>query len=177
MLRIISAESAQAVREASLLFREYAASLGVDLGFQNFETELATLPGDYSPPAGRLFLSVRVESAVAPTDRDPRMKTASPAFFSSVSIVGCIALREFAGDICEMKRLFVRPAFRGCGAGRALAEAVIAAAREIGYRQMRLDTLPQMQQAQALYQALGFREIPPYRHNPVPGTRYFELTL
>lgn len=154
MLEIIAAEGSEAVRDASLLFREYAASLTVNLSFQNFEDEVAALPGDYAPPTGRLFLA-HVEQEIA----------------------GCVALRRIDGDTCEMKRLYVRPGFRGHKLGVRLTQAVIDAARAIGYKRMRLDTLPEMQQAQKLYQALGFREIPPYRYNPVPGTRFFELTL
>lgn len=154
MLRILPAETNEHVREVSVLFREYAESLGVDLSFQNFDQELASLPGNYAPPDGRLFLA------------------ASSELFS-----GCVALRRIDAEICEMKRLYVRPGFRGHRVGRALADSVISAAREIGYRRMRLDTLPQMAEAQALYRALGFYEIPPYRYNPVAGTRYFELAL
>lgn len=179
MLRITPAETKEAVKQASALFREYAASLGVDLSFQDFDRELATLPGDYASPTGRLFLAlVDGTDPLSGTGSEQTRFLSSASFVSSTSLAsGCIALRQFAGEICEMKRLYVRPQFRGHGAGRALAQAVIQAAREIGYRYMRLDTLPQMTQAQALYCALGFREIPPYRHNPVPGTRYFELAL
>lgn len=154
MLEIIAAEGSEAVRDASLLFREYAASLTVNLSFQNFEDEVAALPGDYAPPTGRLFLA-RAEQEIA----------------------GCVALRKIDSDTCEMKRLYVRPGFRGHKLGVRLTQAVIDAARAIGYKRMRLDTLPEMQQAQKLYQALGFREILSYRYNPVPGTRFFELTL
>ena len=176
MLRITPAETKEAVKQASELFREYAASLGVNLSFQDFDRELATLPGEYAPPTGRLFLAlVDVTDHLAGSGREQPRVVSSASFPSAVS--GCIALRKFADEICEMKRLYVRPQYRGHGAGRALADAVIQAAREIGYRHMRLDTLPQLTQAQALYCALGFREIPPYRHNPVPGTRYFELAL
>lgn len=159
VLRIIAAETNEHLTELSVLFLEYAASLGVNLEFQNFEHELATLPGDYAPPSGRLFLALN-------GDGD-----------STARIGGCVALRKIDDEICEMKRLFVRHEFRGRGAGRALAMAVINAARQIGYRRMRLDTLPQMSEAQKLYRALGFYEIPPYRYNPVAGTRYFELAL
>jgi ribosomal protein S18 acetylase RimI-like enzyme len=159
MLRIKSAETPEEVALAAALFREYAASLGVDLSFQHFDEELASLPGDYAPPGGRLLL----------------------AYFSPEGgregLAGCVALRALDRDICEMKRLYVRPEFRGRRVGKNLAEAVIEAAREIGYRAMRLDTLPQMGEAQKLYRALGFREIPPYRFNPIVGTRYFEMEL
>jgi putative acetyltransferase len=171
MPRIVSVDSAEALRQVSELFREYAASLGVDLSFQDFDRELASLPGDYAPPTGRLFLAF-VDDFEETSEAEQTRVIPSASLAS-----GCIALRKFSGHVCEMKRLYVRPQFRGHGVGRALAETIIGAAREIGYRRMRLDTLPQMKQAQTLYCALGFREIPPYRHNPVPGTRYFELAL
>jgi ribosomal protein S18 acetylase RimI-like enzyme len=136
------------------LFREYEAGIGVDLCFQGFEAELAELPGKYAPPTGRLLLA---------TDGD--------------AVLGCIALRRFTDADGEMKRLYVRPAARGLGAGRALVEAVIAAARAIGYRRLLLDTLPSMASAIALYESLGFRDVEPYRENPVPGARYLGLEL
>jgi len=142
------------LRTVRALLREYEAELGVDLGFQGFEQELASLPGDYAAPRGALLVA-EVEGAMA----------------------GCVALRPLDADACEMKRLYARPAFRGQGVGRALAAAVIVEARRIGYTRMRLDTLPVMIEAQALYQRLGFADIPPYRENPVPGVRYLELTL
>jgi GNAT superfamily N-acetyltransferase len=153
MIEIVHAapEHMATIRE---LFLEYQRWLGLDLCFQNFSAELAALPGDYAPPAGRLLLALH---------------DARPA--------GCIALRRIEGEICEMKRLFVRPEFQSLKVGRALAERVIAEARDIGYTRMRLDTLPMMTRAHSLYAALGFREIPPYRENPVPGARYLELLL
>lgn len=154
MLEIVQAESLEQIAEARALFEEYAASLGFDLGFQDFAAELAGLPGDYAPPWGRLLLA-----------------------FHDGRPAGCVALRELEAEICEMKRLYVRPGFRDLRVGRALAEAVIAEARGIGYSRMRLDTVPAMEKARSLYRALGFREIAPYRFNPIPGTAFLELTI
>lgn len=142
------------LKEVREMFAEYADALGVDLCFQNFEEELASLPGDYAPPQGRLFLAVADGQAA-----------------------GCAALRRIEGDICEMKRLYVRPEYRGRGIGRMLSDRVIAEAKQIGYRRMRLDTLPGMDPAIAIYRKSGFREIEAYRHNPVPGALFMELDL
>jgi putative acetyltransferase len=133
-----------------VLLREYGDALGLDLAFQDFERELAELPGDY------------VRLLVARVDGEP---------------AGCVGVRPLGSGACELKRFYVRPAFRGRGVGRVLAEAAIAAARDLGYERMRLDTLPSMGEATALYEALGFRDIEPYRFNPVPGARYLEVTL
>ena len=147
MLHIHPAIDATIARD---LFREYAASLGVDLSFQDFEREIATLPGDYDP------------ILVAHWNSEP---------------AGCVALRPIEPPICEMKRLYVRPQFRGRRIGHALAERIIAEARARGFQRMRLDTLPTMREAIPLYAALGFREIEPYRFNPIAGTKFMELLL
>ncbi len=136
------------------LFQEYEAQIGVSLCFQGFAAELAALPGDYTPPRGTLVLA-RVDGRVA----------------------GCVAAHAWDGEACEMKRLFVRREFRGSGCGLRLVRHVLDWARAAGFRSVRLDTLPSMEKAQALYRSLGFREIAPYRPNPVAGVRYFELTL
>lgn len=139
------------------LFVEYAHSLGFDLCFQGFEEELAGLPGAYAPPRGRLLLAD-----------------------SSQGYLGCVALRhrpELEANVCEMKRLYVRPAARGTGLGRALAERIIADAREIGYESMVLDTLATMTPAMTLYRSLGFTETDAYYANPIPEARYFALKL
>jgi len=154
MLKLIQGESEEHMARIRELFIEYAASLGFDLGFQDFEKELAELPGEYAPPSGRLFLAIH-----------------------NRQVAGCVALRKITEEICEMKRLYVRPAFRGKGIGRSLAEAIIEEARLIGYARMRLDTVPSMREAIPLYHQLGFTEIEPYRYNPIEGTLFMELDL
>lgn len=151
---LLQALTSDKVTTARTLLREYAAALGFDLCFQDFEAELASLPGDYAPPHGRLLLAY-VEGQPA----------------------GCVALRPLEPGFCEMKRLYVRPEHRGRGIGRTLAEATISAARHEGYRCMRLDTVPRMKEAIRLYESLGFHDIAAYRPNPIPGARYLELTL
>ena len=140
--------------EARTLLREYEAASEVDLCFQGFEEEVETLERMYGPPGGR-FLLVRAGNATA----------------------GGVALRDSGGGICEMKRLYLRPAFRGRGLGRKCAEEIVHAAREMGYASMRLDTLPAMQEAIALYRSMGFTEIAPYTENPVQGALFMELAL
>ena len=154
-ISIVDASTPAQIEQVRALFLEYAQSLGFSLCFQSFDQELAGLPGDYAPPEGRLLLAMRAGQAA-----------------------GCVALHKIEAETCEMKRLYLRPELRGSGAGRALAERIIAEARALGYRRMRLDTVAgTMDSAIALYRRLGFREIPPYRPNPVPGALYMELTL
>jgi len=142
--------SSEDLDEIRVMLREYAAWLEVDLCFQNFEQELAGLPGDYAPPRGRLLIA---EGA------------------------GCVALRPIDEETCEMKRLYLRPEHRGSGLGRRLVMAIIEEARSIGYRRIRLDTMPKMDSAQKLYASIGFRDIEAYRYNPEPGARFLELDL
>jgi GNAT superfamily N-acetyltransferase len=148
-------ESQQQIAQARELFLEYAQSLGFSLCFQNFDNELASLPGDYAPPDGRLLLAEYQGKLAA-----------------------CVALHRLDAESCEMKRLYLRPQFRGKGLGRILADRIITEARQIGYRRMRLDTVePVMKDAVAMYRKLGFKEIDPYRTNPNAGTVYMELLL
>jgi GNAT superfamily N-acetyltransferase len=154
-MEFTQAETAEQIDQARGLFREYEAWLGLDLCFQDFEKELAELPGAYAPPDGRLLL-----------------------VFEDDQLAGCVAVRKLGEGICEMKRLFLRPQFHGTGLGRQLADRIIHEARSVGYDRMRLDTLPeQMGKAIALYRSLGFKEIAPYYDNPVPGAKFLELQL
>jgi putative acetyltransferase len=136
------------------LLLEYQRHIGVDLCFQAFEEEMAALPGSYAPPDGRLYLAL-TEGAVA----------------------GCIALRRHDANTAEMKRLFVRPRFHGQGLGKQLAEQIVLDARQIGYQRILLDTLPSMQAAQAMYERMGFTDVPAYVYNPVAGVRYMQLAF
>lgn len=155
MVTIETVDGSPALDAARVLFLEYAATLEeTDLAYQGFAAELAGLPGSYVAPEGALLIA-RVDDAVA----------------------GCVALRPLEGRICEMKRMYVRPGFRGHGVGFALAQAVIARARGAGYEAMRLDTLGSMRAAQALYRAIGFREIARYYATPVADTVFMELRL
>jgi putative acetyltransferase len=153
-MRIENADAQEFLDTVRKLFREYEGSIKVDLCFQGFEKELAELPGEYSRPSGRLLLA-----------------------FEGEETAGCGALRRLEGDICEMKRLYVRPKHQGKSIGAALARMLIEQAREAGYERMRLDTMPSMERAIGMYRSLGFREIASYRFNPVPGALFFELTL
>jgi len=155
LTEIFRAQSPEDIEHARTLFKEYAAWLEISLCFQNFERELAELPGEYAPPHGCLFLAT-----------------------NDAGIAGCVALRKIGEGTCEIKRLFVRPEFRGQGLGRQLAEAMIREAKQLGYARMRLDTLPpKMNDAIGLYRSLGFQEIEPYYNNPVPGAKFMELNL
>ena len=155
MLRITQATSHSDLDQARELFKEYEASLGISLCFQNFADELANLPGDYAPPRGRLLLARECDQ-----------------------LVGCIALRPVGPTTCEMKRLFVRPEYRDRGLGRVLVEAIIEEARKMGYTNLRLDTIAdRMDRAVALYKSIGFVEISPYRNNPVDSATFMELDL
>lgn len=153
-MRLREASPVRDVNIVRSLFLEYGESLGFDLCFQDFDTELEELPGEYASPRGRILLAEE-ESEIA----------------------GCVALRDLGGVLCEMKRLYVRPGFRGRGTGRALAEEIVRIAKHEGYEKMRLDTLASMKTAIALYKSMGFGEIEPYRFNPICGAVYLELNL
>jgi GNAT superfamily N-acetyltransferase len=154
MPRLIRAETPDHWHWVRTLFEEYAATLDFDLDFQGFDEELETLPQDYGPPDGCLLLAQQEDA-----------------------LTGCVAFRRSGEGICEMKRLYVRPEHRGGGLGRILVEAIIEHARRQGYERMRLDTVPSMEAARALYASFGFRPIEPYRYNPIPGTAFMELAL
>ena len=154
MLKIKQVKKQEEFQQIRKLFAEYADSLEFDLDFQGFNEELANLPGDYAPPDGCILLA-KYDGKIA----------------------GCVALRRLSDDICEGKRLYVRPEFRGLKIGRRLTEAIIAEARKIGYTRIRGDTVPFMQVAIALYESLGFKEIAPYRYNPIEGATFIELEL
>ncbi len=148
------AESGADIELVRELFREYAATIGGHICFQSFEAELAQLPGQYAPPRGCIYLAI-----------------------ADGALAGCIAMRPVDGDACEMKRLYVRPAFRSSGLGRILASRLIADARTLGYGQMNLDTLDTMQAAQRLYESLGFADAEPTAQMPLDGVRYMSLPL
>ncbi|HXQ72415.1 MAG TPA: GNAT family N-acetyltransferase [Pyrinomonadaceae bacterium] len=155
MLRLTQAATPSDIEQARELFKEYEASLGISLCFQNFAEELANLPGDYAPPRGRLLLAREIEQ-----------------------VMGCVALRPVGPTTCEMKRLFVRPEYRDRRLGRILVEAIVEEARKIGYTHMRLDTMSdRMGRAIELYKSVGFVDIEPYYHSPVDTTKFMELDL
>jgi putative acetyltransferase len=154
-MRLIQAQSPEEIESARKLFAEYASWVEISLCFQNFDKEVAELPGAYAPPSGRLFLAVAAQQ-----------------------VMGCVALRKIDDGVGEMKRLYVRPEFRGRGLGRTLTEKLIAEAKHIGYERLRLDTLPgKMDQAIAMYRSFGFQEISPYYKNPVADATFMELGL
>jgi ribosomal protein S18 acetylase RimI-like enzyme len=154
MVNIIRATTKESIEYAKALIREYAESLEFDLEFQGFDKEMETFPEQYASPRGCLYVAL---------DKN------RPA--------GCVALRDLGDGICEMKRLYVKPDYRGKNIGKLLAETVIQTARELGYDRMRLDTIPSMKQAIVLYKIMGFKEIKPYRFNPIEGAAFFELNL
>lgn len=155
-MRIVQAQSESEIEQVRELFSEYVAWLGINLCFQNYNKEVADLPGDYAPPRGRLLLTLADDDAAA----------------------GCAALRDLGNGVAEMKRLFVRPAFRGQRLGWQLAKMILDEARALGYERIRLDTLPgKMDQAIAMYRVLGFKDIAPYYNNPVEGAAFMELKL
>lgn len=154
MIELVEATSDEQVRAVRELFKAYAESLGFDLCFQDYDKELASLPGEYKAPRGMLLLA-----------------------FCRGEVAGCAALRPAGESICEMKRMYVRPPYRGLGIGRQMAVKIIEFARSAGYERMRLDTIDTMTEAIALYCSLGFEEIEPYRYNPIPGAKYMELVL
>ncbi len=154
MIECVRGDTPERLHHIRELFEEYAGSLGIDLGFQDFERELAGLPGAYGPPEGCLLLAV-----------------------ADGQVAGCVALRNIGDGLCEMKRLYVRRGHRGKGIGRALALAIMDEARRLSYARMRLDTLPSMEEAIDLYRALGFRPIEPYYHNSIPGALFMERSL
>ena len=153
-IRIVRAQSPHQIDEVRRLFREYEQFLGVDLCFQSFEEELAGLPGKYGPPDGVLLMAM-----------DGRQSA------------GCVALRKVEDGVCEMKRLYLKPQYRGRGLGRRLAERIVSEAVTLDYRVMRLDTLDKLKEAMGLYEAMGFRRREPYYGNPLPGVVYWELDL
>jgi ribosomal protein S18 acetylase RimI-like enzyme len=155
-MTIVQAQSDEDLQQVRELFGEYVAWLGINLCFQNYDKELAELPGDYAQPSGRLLLAIDEKGHAS----------------------GCAALRDLGAGICEMKRLFVRPEFRGQRLGEQLVDLILSEARAIGYRRIRLDTLPgKMDRAIAMYRARGFQDIPPYYDNPVAGAAFMELEL
>lgn len=154
MTRLVRPDSPELWSAATGLVQEYAASLDVSLDFQDFDRELKQLATEYGPPHGAFLLAEQ-----------------------DAQYVGCGAIRRFSEAACEMKRLYVAPRSRSGGTGRMLASALLAQARALGYSSVLLDTLPSMRGAQALYRSLGFREVPAYRFNPVPGTVFMQLDL
>jgi ribosomal protein S18 acetylase RimI-like enzyme len=154
MIKIVEANTKEFVKRVKELIREYALSLEFDLQFQDFDKEIEDFPGQYASPTGCLYIAL--------DENQP---------------IGCVALRDLGQGICEMKRLYIKPLFRGQKVGKLLAEIIIKTARDMGYDYMRLDTVPSMKQANMLYNTLGFKQIEPYRFNPIEGATFFELNL
>jgi putative acetyltransferase len=175
---LLTPDEAHEFDAARAIFSEYAAALGIDLGFQNFAEELASLPGDYAEPRGALLLALIDAGERAAPHGGPLLRLANGRH---ARVAGCCALRPLdAADYpnaAEMKRLYVRPAFRGLGLGRRLAESILDAARGAGYACVLLDTLDDMESARDLYEDLGFCEVPPYYHNPIAGSHYLKVEL
>lgn len=175
---IVTAAEPHEIEAARAIFREYADSLSVDLGFQNFEDELAMLPGDYAEPRGALLLALIDTPRDEAADHRAQVVRADGRL---AEVAACCALRPLDTadypNAAEMKRLYVRPAFRGMGLGRQLAEAVLDAARGAGYACVLLDTLDDMEAARTLYEDLGFEDVPPYYHNPIAGSHYLKVDL
>lgn len=154
MFSLSLATTEEDIENIKKIFEEYLISLNFDLKFQHFDNEIANLPGDYVYPLGCIVMALHLRN-----------------------LIGCVALRKVKNNICEMKRLYVKPRYRKLRIGRTLTEAIILEARKLGYQKMRLDTVPSMKQAQCLYESLGFYDIAPYCYNPIPGTRFMELML
>ena len=175
---LLTPDEAHELDAARAIFRDYAAALGIDLGFQHFEEELAALPGEYAEPRGALLLALVSTSDTAVPVKALPLQRANGGL---AHVAGCGALRPLDSadypNAAEMKRLYVRPEFRGVGLGRQLAEAILDAARGAGYACVLLDTLDDMESARALYEDLGFVEVPPYYHNPIPGSHYLKVDL
>jgi GNAT superfamily N-acetyltransferase len=153
-MEIAEAKSKETIEATAALFREYASTLDFDLSFQHFDDEMRMFPVQYSPPSGCLLVA-----------------------YDDEILAGCVGLRKLDEGVCEMKRLYVRPQFRGRGIGRALVLKVIDMGRRLGYGRMRLDTVPSMHEAIVLYESFGFKQIPQYRENPIVGALFFELQL
>ncbi|MFM9924338.1 GNAT family N-acetyltransferase [Variovorax sp. H27-G14] len=177
---LLTPETAHELDAARAIFRDYANSLRVDLSFQDFDGELAALPGDYAEPRGTLLLAL-VDPVNVKEEAGRQAPTLTRADGTLGHVAGCCALRPLDNvdypNAAEMKRLYVRPGFRGLGLGRQLAEALLDAARSAGYGCVLLDTLDDMESARALYEDLGFAEVPPYYHNPVAGAHYLKVDL
>ncbi len=175
---LVTPDAPVEIEATRAIFRDYAQSLAVDLRFQNFDEELVSLPGEYEEPRGNLLLAL-----VATTDKRaaPEAPVLQRANGGMAHVAGCCALRPLDTadypNAAEMKRLYVRPAFRGLGLGRQLAEATLDAARSAGYACVLLDTLNDMESARALYEDLGFIDVPPYYHNPIAGSHYLKVDL